>query len=674
MIKFLVKVFLTFTLISSKLFGQGFICAVGGGSEHIGGWSDKPYGWIVEKADSGKIVILSYQQETDFLPEYFVSLGASSAENLAIDDRLTADEQSTYDQITEAAALFIKGGDQSEYITLWKETKTHKAIIEVFDEGGVIAGTSAGAMLLSEITFTAENGTVYSDEALLNPDTTYIQLSDEFLTFVPGTVFDTHFIQRGRIGRLVGFILNRKANYSQEIMGIGIDDKTALCIDSNGTAEVFGTGAVTFLHSDNDTQIEVSEESYSVDNLRNDRLTEGFKFDLDSRTVTQIPPSAVEVDTGNVLEYPITNLFLTGTNKVEYNVNHNLAELLSEVEPEKLVVIYNNGYEDSAAKIMNYLTLEGYNFKSTAINSENIDSTQIADIIGEATSYIICGDEFGTIKRLGDSSFTVGKAFIKNVKRNNPAIIFFGNIGKTAGEYWVNNVDDEPYASYDGELRIEEGIGIFRDLVFQPLLYNDFDFFENRTTSVFWGLMRKRKKIGVYLTNNARVIINSDEQTIEHYGEMPLMIVDARHCTWVDSSKYLVSGGINPRNAPALVNLRMHFSKRKKVYSLRQGSLLEVTNFEQLTKSTPGNFFLSNNYPNPFNPSTQFKFGIPANSDVKLTVYNILGQEVSVLLDSELSPGIYSLKFHTEELSSGVYFYSLQYGDLRETKKMLLLR
>lgn len=674
MIKFLVKVFLTFTLISSKLFGQGFICAVGGGSEHIGGWSDKPYGWIVEKADSGKIVILSYQQETDFLPEYFVSLGASSAENLAIDDRLTADEQSTYDQITEAAALFIKGGDQSESITLWKETKTHKAIIEVFDEGGVIAGTSAGAMLLSEITFTAENGTVYSDEALLNPDTTYIQLSDEFLTFVPGTVFDTHFIQRGRIGRLVGFILNRKANYSQEIMGIGIDDKTALCIDSNGTAEVFGTGAVTFLHSDNDTQIEVSEESYSVDNLRNDRLTEGFKFDLDSRTVTQIPPSAVEVDTGNVLEYPITNLFLTGTNKVEYNVNHNLAELLSEVEPEKLVVIYNNGYEDSAAKIMNYLTLEGYNFKSTAINSENIDSTQIADIIGEATSYIICGDEFGTIKRLGDSSFTVGKAFIKNVKRNNPAIIFFGNIGKTAGEYWVNNVDDEPYASYDGELRIEEGIGIFRDLVFQPLLYNDFDFFENRTTSVFWGLMRKRKKIGVYLTNNARVIINSDEQTIEHYGEMPLMIVDARHCTWVDSSKYLVSGGINPRNAPALVNLRMHFSNRKKVYSLRQGSLLEVTNFEQLTKSTPGNFFLSNNYPNPFNPSTQFKFGIPANSDVKLTVYNILGQEVSVLLDSELSPGIYSLKFHAEELSSGVYFYSLQYGDLRETKKMLLLR
>lgn len=71
-------------------------------------------------------------------------------------------------------------------------------------------------------------------------------------------------------------------------------------------------------------------------------------------------------------------------------------------------------------------------------------------------------------------------------------------------------------------------------------------------------------------------------------------------------------------------------------------------------------FYLYNNYPNPFNPSTQIKFNIPEHSIVTLKVYNILGKEIATLLDKEMSPGNYSINWEAKEsngllLPSGVY-------------------
>ncbi|HQJ45827.1 MAG TPA: hypothetical protein PK195_04240, partial [Ignavibacteriaceae bacterium] len=76
----LVKIFniLILTLaLNLTLFPQGYICAVGGGSEDYNNWSDAPYGWIVEKSDNGKIIILGADASvTTWLPTYFISLGA----------------------------------------------------------------------------------------------------------------------------------------------------------------------------------------------------------------------------------------------------------------------------------------------------------------------------------------------------------------------------------------------------------------------------------------------------------------------------------------------------------------------------------------------------------------------------------------------------------------------
>ena len=176
---------LNFGIIS---YAQGYICAVGGGSEDYDSWSDKPYSWIVEKSDSGKILILSYSDQDNWLVDYFLSLGASQALNLKIPSLQSANLQNVYDEIVSAKGVFIKGGDQWKYVTYWKGTKTEDAIRALYNSGGVIAGTSAGAMILSEIVFTAQNGSVDPRNTIINPLSSDVALDDDFLGIFSGSI------------------------------------------------------------------------------------------------------------------------------------------------------------------------------------------------------------------------------------------------------------------------------------------------------------------------------------------------------------------------------------------------------------------------------------------------------------------------------------------------------
>ncbi len=90
--------------------------------------------------------------------------------------------------------------------------------------------------------------------------------------------------------------------------------------------------------------------------------------------------------------------------------------------------------------------------------------------------------------------------------------------------------------------------------------------------------------------------------------------------------------------------------------------------------STPMVFNLEQNYPNPFNPSTTIKYSIPSTSKVKLTLFNLLGEEVTTLVNEEKVAGNYSVEFNAASLPSGVYFYHLKAGEYVNTKKMILLK
>jgi hypothetical protein len=80
------------------------------------------------------------------------------------------------------------------------------------------------------------------------------------------------------------------------------------------------------------------------------------------------------------------------------------------------------------------------------------------------------------------------------------------------------------------------------------------------------------------------------------------------------------------------------------------------------------------NYPNPFNPTTEISFSLPNASDVKLEVYNIMGQKVAVVVDEYLQAGEHTALWDAGSFSSGVYFYRFEAGEFVESRKMVLLK
>jgi len=106
---------------------------------------------------------------------------------------------------------------------------------------------------------------------------------------------------------------------------------------------------------------------------------------------------------------------------------------------------------------------------------------------------------------------------------------------------------------------------------------------------------------------------------------------------------------------------------------------LGVTSTGNNNTSTPKEFSLEQNFPNPFNPNTNVKFSIPFESNVKLTVYDISGKEVSKLVNSKMNAGSHTVNFNASEYSSGVYFYRLDVTgkdgiNYSDTKKMVLVK
>jgi hypothetical protein len=88
----------------------------------------------------------------------------------------------------------------------------------------------------------------------------------------------------------------------------------------------------------------------------------------------------------------------------------------------------------------------------------------------------------------------------------------------------------------------------------------------------------------------------------------------------------------------------------------------------------PKSFSLAQNYPNPFNPNTEISFALPVASRVELTVYNVLGQTVTTLVDGDMPAGEHIVSWNASSVSSGVYFYRLSTNGFVETKKMMLLK
>lgn len=283
---------------------HGVLMLAGGGSEGEVGeadaWSAGLYRALLERGDvTGdgrvRVVILSTAEESDWLPGYFVSLGADEAENWHLDSRAAA--QAT--EWGEVDAAFLKGGDQGEYYDLWNETAVDEGLRSLHARGGGVGGTSAGAMSLAGQAL-AGGQDLTSDDVLVDSHTSYLDdsdggsgIHDDFLGLLPGVLVDTHFTERSRLGRLIGAMAKAADQGAPaDLLGLGLEQETGVLV-REGRATVHGRGGVAFVRGGRF----VREEGRPLlaTEVVLDVLTEGGVFDLEAGQVQVRPDGAVEV-------------------------------------------------------------------------------------------------------------------------------------------------------------------------------------------------------------------------------------------------------------------------------------------------------------------------------------------------------------------------------------------
>ncbi len=130
----------------------------------------------------------------------------------------------------------------------------------------------------------------------------------------------------------------------------------------------------------------------------------------------------------------------------------------------------------------------------------------------------------------------------------------------------------------------------------------------------------------------------------------------------------------SPKDYSFLDNSATNGSYSYRLKQIDNDGQFEYSKTIEVVLGTPKKFELSQNYPNPFNPATTIQFNLPEAGNIKLTLYNILGQEIKTLINEFKDSGIYTVDFNASDLNSGLYIYSLEAGSQLQTKMMTLIK
>jgi len=216
----------------------------------------------------------------------FRSLGVKHLFKLDINDRGDATRDSKVRILDDASAVFFTGGDQMKISSQIGDTPIFQRIQEIYNEGGLIAGTSAGASVLCETMLVDggdEESHVIGGSLRMAPG----------LGLIGGAIIDQHFMERGRVGRLIGAVAQNPKN-----LGIGIDEQTAIVVERGNGFYVIGSGAVYVIDGSSVTYSNIADEALhktlSIYEVRLHMLSQGDRFDFLTRAPRQMKGRAAE--------------------------------------------------------------------------------------------------------------------------------------------------------------------------------------------------------------------------------------------------------------------------------------------------------------------------------------------------------------------------------------------
>lgn len=270
---------------------QGPVFNLGGGGSDV----DEAIQWMINRvrgctncARKVDVVVLRASGDDSYNQPIYQMKGVDSVQTFVITNRKDANNPEIANKVQNAEVIFFAGGDQCKYIRNWKNTKLETAVKSVYARGGGIGGTSAGAMIQSDFVYNACANSIETEDALADP---YRDISFTYNFFswgnLKGTIVDTHFYKRERMGRIMAFIARQiKDGVAKSALGIAVSEDTSVVVDKNGRAKVMGKGPAYFILGDRTPEVCEKRTPLTYSNYKIWKVNSGDTFNLKNRPTT----------------------------------------------------------------------------------------------------------------------------------------------------------------------------------------------------------------------------------------------------------------------------------------------------------------------------------------------------------------------------------------------------
>ena len=287
----------------SKSTPRGGVLMMGGGE-----YFPQAFEWLFDRGGHGRLVVLRASGEGDLNPYFMDELGGVAAvDTLVFSGREASSDPTVLAVVKAADMIFIGGGDQANYVNFWRGTPMQDAINAHVAANKPLGGTSAGLAVQGAWVYGAlDGGSITTPETLANPLGEANTLIDAFLALphLQNVITDSHFMPRERLGRLIGWVARLRAQTGNSaLIGIGVDETTALAVEADGQARVLtgDAGKVWLVQPAHAASVLVLGQPLSIEGVRVTGLDSNSRYHLPSGKVDAASDEwTAAVDTGTL--------------------------------------------------------------------------------------------------------------------------------------------------------------------------------------------------------------------------------------------------------------------------------------------------------------------------------------------------------------------------------------
>ena len=271
---------------------------MGGGTD-----VDAAFQWMCGLAGNGDFLVIR-ATGTDAYNPYIQALcpAANSVATLIIPSTAAANDPGVAAIMQNAEAVWIAGGDQSNYINFWTGTPVQTILNAKIAAHVPVGGTSAGLNVLTQFVYSANASQgATSSQSLADPFNRYLTFARDFanVSSLAGVIGDPHFVTRDRMGRDLAFLCRVAASgWNATPRGVAVDEQTALLIDSSGVASVVGNSTAYFLQAPGPAEVCVAKTPLTYHDIAVQRIGVGGTFNFSTWTATGATNYSVSADAG----------------------------------------------------------------------------------------------------------------------------------------------------------------------------------------------------------------------------------------------------------------------------------------------------------------------------------------------------------------------------------------